>query len=202
MPVFQFKVRTLESYLAAIGASSALVAAAFVMLAMLIGIVTFDAWPRAGLFSGNAGVVSLDAGATATQVSAITGAPDLVGLLAGPTLRAAVSVSAPEDEGDGAGLPSQPNGGIDLPGAPTAPQPPQQSPPPVQVTPSPGPSPVPPSGTEPQSPSLLSGVGNAVESDTTTLGNNLGGSENPVGGLVGGVGKSLGQTLNALGGSP
>jgi hypothetical protein len=41
-------------------------------------------------------------------------------------------------------------------------------------------------------------VGNAVESDTSTLGNNLGGSEN----LVGGVGKSLGQTLNALGGTP
>jgi hypothetical protein len=48
---------------------------------------------------------------------------------------------------------------------------------------------------------VVSGAGNTVQRTTDTLGNALGGSSGPgLGGLVGGVGRTLNDTLQSLAG--
>jgi hypothetical protein len=48
----------------------------------------------------------------------------------------------------------------------------------------------------------LSGVGNTVESDTKSLGDTLGGSSSPgLGGVLGGVGRTLNNDLQSLAGN-
>jgi hypothetical protein len=69
MSALNGNARTAETYLAGLGASGALIAGAVVAFLLLVGMVTFDAWPRAaGLVGGDDASVSSDAltpGATA-----------------------------------------------------------------------------------------------------------------------------------------
>src|SRR3954454_24902666 len=91
MPVFQLKARTAETYLAGIGASGALMASAFVMFVILVGVVTFDSWPHAGhLFGGGDGDVSLNSTTTSPAAATLPKTPNLVKLLGrqGPAVTA------------------------------------------------------------------------------------------------------------------
>src|SRR5215207_364846 len=58
--VLRERARTAETYLAGLGTSGALMTGALVVFLIVVGIVTFDSWPRAagGLFGGGADVVS------------------------------------------------------------------------------------------------------------------------------------------------
>jgi len=71
MPVFQAKARTADTYLVGIGASGALIASVFVTFMILVGAVTFDAWPRAAsLIGGGGGKVSIETAPTSAPVQA------------------------------------------------------------------------------------------------------------------------------------
>jgi len=199
MPSFMFKVRTADSYLAGIGASGALIASAFVLLVVLVGIVTFDSWPRAGqLITGADGNIALDNVTAQAPAAPRPQAPNLAALLGGPATPALAAppagapgrvVSRPRPN-RGAGpvsgqISPQGNGGGTVTVPPRQPQPPTQS-----------------GGGGNAVTRTLSGLGNNVESDTNELGNTLGGSSSPgLGGLVGGVGRTVNNTLQALAGN-
>ena len=68
------RARTAETYIAGLGASGALVAGAIVAFLLLVGAVTFDAWPRAGgLFGSDTGVETVNADEPADTAAATLG---------------------------------------------------------------------------------------------------------------------------------
>jgi hypothetical protein len=91
MQMFNSQARTAESYVAGLGASGALIASAIVVFIVLIGIVTFNAWPQGGLFGGG-GDSAID---TANLVSdqQQPGELSLQKLLGGPLPKGATPVS-------------------------------------------------------------------------------------------------------------
>jgi hypothetical protein len=210
LSAFQAKARTAETYLAGIGASGALIASAFVLFIVLVGAVTFNAWPHAGqLFNGSDGNVSLQNVPRVNQAPPQPApTPNLVALLGGPAPATAIPVSNPGGGGNGNGggnggggnigggnpggsLGSHEpgvgggggNGGGGGGGTTTvAPAPPGQ-----RTTNTLG--------------QVVAGVGNNVESDTNTLGEQLGGPDTTLGGLVQGLGSTLNNTLQQLGGT-
>lgn len=202
---FQAKARTAETYVAGIGASGALMASAFVLFIVLVGVVTFNAWPRAGqLLNGSGGNVSLqDVPLVNRAPAAPAPTPNLVALLGGPGPVVHTPVPTGGGGRGGGGGGQNGSGGIGIPpgggggtgggaGAPgpqpvTAPNPPS-SPPVTQRT----------TNVLGQ---VVAGVGNNVESDTTSLGETLGGSDSTLGGLVQGLGTTLNNTLQQLGGT-
>jgi hypothetical protein len=208
--IFQAKARTAESYLAGIGASGALMASAFVLFIILVGVVTFNAWPKAGqLIGGSGGNVSLENVPLTAKRPAPAPTPNLVSLLGGPAPATATPVS---NRGGGSG------GGVTLPaqgrGGPigTFTQPPTtgqgggggggtQAP---QQTSTIAPTTSNPITETTRSTGLgqvVAGVGNNVQSDTDSLSQSLGGQSNLLGGLVQGLGSTLNNTLQQLGGT-
>jgi hypothetical protein len=74
--MFSSRARTAESYLAGLGASGALMAGALVVFLILVGTVTFDAWPRAvGLIEDGAAKVAGAIGIGGTDESASDQSP-------------------------------------------------------------------------------------------------------------------------------
>jgi hypothetical protein len=208
--VFQAKARTAESYLAGIGASGALITSAFVLFIVLVGAVTFNAWPHPGqLISGSGGNVSLqNVPLTSNAPRQPAPTPNLVALLGGPGPANATPVTnhGGGSGGNGGGPSSVPGtgGGVVAPpvsggggggnGQPTTNPP--SSPGNSSVTPSE------PSATERTGlGQVVAGVGNNVESDTNVLGQTLGGPDTTLGGLVQGLGSTLNNTLQQLGGT-
>jgi hypothetical protein len=198
MPFFDGKPRSWESYLAGIRASGMLVASSLVVTVVLIGVVTIKTWPHAGdLLSGGGQDASLTSTATAAgQGSAQSSAVNLVQLLGAnaPAGRSGGSGGAgagsvdglTHGEGGGAlgGSPSQPGAGGGQPQG--AQQPPSESP---------------PSQRSNVVSETVSGVGNTVQGATASVGDALGGSSNPgLGGVVGGLGQTLNNTLQGLAG--
>jgi hypothetical protein len=205
MPI---KLRTLESYLAGVGASGALIAGAFVAFVILVGIVTFDAWPTgSSVFNRGAGDVTVDTRLT-TPPAREAKPPNLVKLLGGgpagataPARLVSVGGSAPSGPSNGSGnAPGQPQPQGNNPGGQQAPAQPNQ---PAQPTAPAQPVSTP---TTSQSPApnvvqdTVSGLGNTLQSDTDSLGNTLGGQNSLLGGLVGGLGNTLNNTLQGLAG--
>ena len=199
MPV---KVRTLESYLAGLGASGALIAGAFVAFVLLVGVVTFDAWPTgSGPFSQSGNDVRVDTSLTTTP-PVRADAPNLVKLLGGGADQTNAPSSSGGTEGNSPGVPR--SGSHQLPGG-GGPQGGGQQPAqpirPSQPTQTAGSS----SGTQTSSPNVVqqtvSNLGNTLESDTDTLSNSLGGEDTALGGVVGGVGSTLNSTLQGLAGN-
>jgi hypothetical protein len=196
MPVFQLKARTAETYLAGIGASGALMASAFVMFVILVGVVTFDAWPRVGnLFGNGDGAVSLNSRTLTPAVTAPTKTPNLVKLLGHKAPAVTTQSVAPASGVSQAPVRSEgrleggTNGGA--PGGSTGGQVPTGNPEP------PPPSPVEQGSTVVRG--AVSTVGNSVEGTTNVVGDTLGGNSNMgVGGLVGGLGRTVNSTVQGL----
>jgi hypothetical protein len=195
MPPLEIKGRTAETYLAGIGASGALMASAFLLFVILVGVVTFDAWPRAAhLIGGEDGQVSLTTAPSSTLLTPPPQTPNLAKLLGGPARGATILQVSPSNAG-----PSRPerttgslSGGLS-PGpsrgqAPVEnPEPP--APPPTQT------------GT-----SIVRGavgsVGNSVEGTTNYVGDVLGGnSGSGVGGVVGDLGRTVNDAVQGLAGN-
>ena len=208
MSLFDARQRSWNAYLAGIGASGALMASAFVMFVILVGVVTFNAWPQAGSLLGDGGGPGI-LNTTATPAAG-PGIPSLVTLLggtpgaAGPP-RGGARGGAPSGsdslpDGTG-GLPGQ--AGVTAPGstAPGSTAPGSAGPGSSGSGPAPSP---PPSGGGPPINAVsqtVSSVGNAVQTSTDGLGDSLGGSDSPgLGGVVGGVGKALNDQLQSLAG--
>ena len=207
---FQTKARTAESYLAGIGASGALMGSAFVLFVVLVGVVTFNAWPHAGELIPGTGNASLEAaGLTGQAPSEPAPAPNLVTLLGGPAPAGTPPVSDRGGRGGGGSI--HPGGGIGFDGGGGSPggggggggnggggggssQPTTI----VPSTPSVSSTTQRDTGVVGQ---VLQGVGNNVEGDTNRLGETLGGSDNSLGGVVQGLGGTLNVTLQRLGGT-
>jgi hypothetical protein len=195
MPIFRVKARSWEAYVAAIGASSVLMASGVVIFVILVGVVTFKTWPEAGgLLGGGAGDVSLEQAATPApgQGGAQPSALNVVTVLGG---RSAPSThpgggSGPIVKGPGSGGDlGSPGGSVGSPDGSGGGQP-QGAQPPPSSTPSPNPV-----------ARAVSDVGNTVQSNTDSLGDTLGGNSSPgVGGVVGGVGRTLNSNLQSLSG--
>ena len=191
MPIFRPKERTAETYLAGIGASGALMASAFVMFVILVGVVTFDAWPRAGhLLGGTDGDVGLKS--VANPVVRVQPSNPSVNRNASSN-RTTTQFVAPRQVGKSARIHSGgslsggttspgPSGGVQAPGEPPAPPP---EPPTQQGT------------TVVRG--AVSTVGNGVEGTTNFVGDALGGSSGPgLGGVVGGLGQTVNGTVQSL----
>ena len=203
LSLFQAKARTAETYLAGIGASGALMASAFVLFIVLVGVVTFNAWPHPGqLIAGSGGNVSLKDVTLINQQPQPAPTPNLVALLGGPATVAATPASNRGGGGGadatrhsrvvgiGSGLgTSSPGGGSGTGTGGGSSTPPQTT----TVAPS-----LPRAGGLGQ---VVAGVGNNLQSDTNSLGNSLGGSNSALGGLVQGLGTTLNNQLQQLGGT-
>ena len=199
MHILDVKQRSWNAYLAGIGASGALMASAFVMFVILIGVVTFKTWPHTGgLLGGDHGQVALQGAATPAPARNAPHASglNLVKLLGGQGSGTGLSRGSARSTGlDGSGLISQGNGGSggsgEQPGGPGSGQPQGAQQPPSE--------PAQPSNVVSQT---VSAVGNTVANDTESLGDTLGGSTSPgLGGLVGGVGRALNDNLQSLAGN-
>jgi hypothetical protein len=198
MPIFRFRARTADSWLAGIGASGALLGSAFITLLILAGLVSFSSWPKVGqLFNGNGGNIAIDNVTVPAYRPPTSQAPNLTVLLGPGTILASAPRLAPAGAGPVSG--GAPNGGTGEPSPPgngggpvTSPRPPQ---PPTPTGGSGG-------GGGNAVTRAVSGIGNNVESDTNALGDSLGGNSKPgVGGLVGGVGRTINDALQTLAGS-
>jgi hypothetical protein len=101
MRLFKSEARTAESYVAGLGASGGLIAAAIVVFIVLIGVVTFDAWPGGGLFGGGGDdAVAIDnANASQAQPEELS----LVSLLGGPVQPGGTLVTPRPVSGSGGG---------------------------------------------------------------------------------------------------
>ncbi|MGA8216951.1 MAG: hypothetical protein WB771_00155 [Solirubrobacterales bacterium] len=212
MPVFRAKARSWTTYVAGIGASGALMASAFVIFVILVGVLTFKFWPHAGgLPGGGSRDVALDDAAkppvaqrsgtasdgTPARVpgggrgSASSGRSDVVrggstgggdGLTSGGSDRSPGPPSGGQPGGSGGGGQPARSGG----GAQQAPQQPPSTP------------------AQPRNvvSEAVSSVGNTVESNTESLGDTLGGSSGPgVGAVLGGVGRTVNNELQGLAGN-
>lgn len=197
MPIFDAKPRSWDAYLAGIGASGALMASASVLFVILVGVVTFSAWPQAGSLFGDGGGGDVALQETAKPppskgTSAASG-PNLVRLLgrgAGTTASGAPRFNGGRVGGQPGALVPGPGNGAPPGGSSEGGQQPQGA---------------------PQAPSrttqanvvgqTVSGVGNTVQKDTESLGNSLGGSSGPgLGGVIGGLGRTLNNDLQTLAG--
>jgi hypothetical protein len=194
MPIFQANARSWETYLAGFGASGALLASAFVMFAILVGLVTFNAWPHPGALFRDGGDVAVKNASTSSPAQPTT--LNLTQLLGGGAAsatrhRGANRGNAPNGNdvltggtGGSTGVPGGSGGGQSPVGSPQ-PQPPS-----------------PPSQPRSLVGQVVSDAGNTVQGTTDTLGNALGGSSSPgLGGVVGGVGRTLNNTLQSLAGN-
>jgi hypothetical protein len=182
------RARTAETYIAGIGASGALIASAFVMLVVLVGIVTFDAWPRGGNQAGGGdGQVSLST-TTPTAETINPNASNLVKIFNAGSAAVAASAGARHH----AASQGSPGTQGTLEGG-TGTQPGNQAP---VESPQPPTSGGGPTGVVDRT---VSGLGNTVEGTTDSAGNVLGGSSGPgVGGVVGGLGHTVNGTLQGL----
>ncbi len=197
MPFFDAKPRSWEAYLAGIGASGALMASAFVLFVILVGLVTFSAWPHPGSLFGDDGGPDVALQETATPPpahrTAQSGGLNLVKVVGAGTGRSTAgspNQNQPRVHGGGSADGLIPGGGSDTNGARGG-QPPGGEPAPPSA----------PSRSNPVS-QAVSGVGNTLQSDTDSLGDSLGGSSSPgLGGVVGGLGKTLNNTLQGLAGN-
>jgi hypothetical protein len=196
MSILDAKPRSWEAYLAGIGASGVLMASAFVIFVILVGVVTFTTWPHpGGLLGGGGGDVALETSAVPTPAPARSSSINLVKLLggdAGPIAPHEDGVGrvgpgrvggqpAPGDSGSSLGPTGPGSGGGEPQGAEQPPPDSSQSDNPVSQ--------------------LLAGTGNTVQKDTDSLGDTLGGnSSSGLGGLVGGVGRTLNDNLQSLAG--
>jgi hypothetical protein len=193
LPIFDVKPRSWEAYLAGIGATGVLMTSALVLFVILVGVVTFKTWPHTGGTLLGDGRVDVALESTAKPAPpAGSSTLNVVKLLGGSGTVAPhqdVGRSGPGGIGNG----SAPGFS---PGDPTAPglggsvrQGVEQQPPPASPRSSNAVS------------QLLSGAGNTVQSDTESLGDTLGGSSTPgAGGVVGGLGQTLNNTLQDLAG--
>jgi hypothetical protein len=179
-----------------------MLASALALFVILVGVVTFKTWPNVGgaLLGRGGGDLALESPARPASVNRAR--PSTLNLVkslgagAGPVAPQHGRGGADRDGPGGNGDVSTPGdngstGGSRGPGPGTGePQGAEQPPP--------GSS---PSG-NPVSQSL-SMAGNAVQSETESLGNTLGGSSSPgPGGVVGGLGRTLNNTLQDLAGEP
>ena len=196
MPIFDAKRRSWEAYLAGIGASGALMASASVMFVILVGVVTFNAWPHAGsLVGGVAGggdaALHQTAKPAPNPATAQPSTLNLVRLLGrggapAPSRRAGVrggsgGIGHNLSPGHGGG-PSGGSGGLGGGQPQGAQQPPSTLPQPRNAV-----------------SQAVSNVGNTVQSNTDSLGNTLGGNSSPgLGGVVGGLGRTLNSDLQSL----
>jgi hypothetical protein len=197
MPVFQPQIRTVQTWLAGIGASSSLLASALVCFIILVGAASFDSWPGPGDLFADGGNVTLNSSATEPGAPAPPPVPDLVTLLSPPG-PAPVARTAGARGGERVVRPGpgEVRGGDVAPPGGAAPQPP------VQTIQPPAPSPE-PSGDSTARPrnvvqQTASSVGNTVEGTTTIVGDNLGGSDDGLGGVVAGAGKAVNNTVQGL----
>lgn len=198
MSLFRSKARTWDAYLAGIGVSGALMASAFVMFVILVGLVTFKTWPHTGgLLGGGGGDIALQEAPTPAPARAGTSGLNLVRILGGTgrTAPSGHTGGTGGSRGDGLvpGANAVPPGGpTGLPGGSGGGQPQDAQPPPPS-------SPT-------QSPNVVrdavSGLGNTLQSDTDGLGDTLGGSSSPgLGGVVGEVGRTVNSDVQALAGN-
>jgi hypothetical protein len=195
MSLFDARQRSWNAHLAGIGAGAALMASAFVMFVILVGVVTFKTWPHAGgLLGGGGGDVGLrDTATPAPARSADQPAGlDLVKLLGAqkPVVRDRAGEGGLNGRFPATGEEISPGGPAAPPGTSGGGQPQGAQQPPREVGP--------PSDVVGQT---VSGLGNTVAKDTASLGDTLGGSTAPgLGGLVGGVGRTLNGGLQSLAG--
>jgi hypothetical protein len=199
------KVRTLESYLAGLGASGALIAGAFVAFVLLVGVVTFDAWPTgSGLFSRSANDVRVDTSLTTTP-PARASVPNLVKLLG----TRVTPTTAPGRAGGGQ-TPSGPPSGSRGPSGQRGPQDsnpgggqqqPVQPTRPTETTQPGGGSGSAQTSSRNVLQETVSGVGTTLQGTTDSLSNTLGGEDSALGGLVGGVGSTVNNTLQGVAGN-
>ena len=210
MPALPLKVRTLESYLAGLGSSGALMAGAVVAFILLVGIVTFNAWPTgSSVFNRGASDVAVDTSLTTTPPAREEpNVPNLVKLLGGGGA-AASSTPARAGGATGGSPANEPTGSGNSP----ARQRPQQNNPgsgqeqPSQPTRTPQATQPAQAASDSQAESrnavqqLVYGVGNTVEADTSSLSDTLGGQDTLLGGLAGGLGSTVNSTLQGLAGN-
>jgi hypothetical protein len=101
--------RTAETYLAGLGATGALVAGMVVVFLLLVGMVTFDAWPSpSSLFGGDEADVEV-AGTNGPADAAAAALDDAAGLVASARPGDSL-VSAPGDAGGTTGTGTGPGG--------------------------------------------------------------------------------------------
>jgi hypothetical protein len=156
MTVLHSQARTAETYIAGLGASGALIGGAIVAFVMLVGIVTFNAWPEAsGLFtfSGGQAEVELRTPTRAAAERAGT-APTVLTTVIAPggaaTTPGGANRGQPGADG-GQTEPEPPGGGGDTPVTqPTPPEAPTQS-----------------------AGNLVSNLGDTLQQDTAALGDTL-----------------------------
>jgi hypothetical protein len=188
MTVMQAKARTAETYIAGLGASGALMGGAIVAFVLLVGIVSFNAWPEAsGLFTFSGGQAEVE-----LQTPARTPAE---GARAAPT--ALTTVIAP---GGSATSPGGANGG--QPGADGGQ---------TEVTPPESPGggggapvtqPTPPEAPTQTAGTLVSNLGNTLQQDSAALGDTLNQATGTnLGNAVTGLGQTLNSTLQGLTGA-
>jgi hypothetical protein len=196
MQIFRVKARSWEAYVAAIGASGVLMASGIVIFVILVGVVTFKTWPDAGgLLGGGGRDVTLHDTATpaprhgGAQPSALNVVKVLGGGSAASTYPGGGSGGIRKGPASGGSVES-PGGSLGPPGGSGGGSP-QGAQPPPGSTPSPNPV-----------ARAVSGVGDTVQADTDSLGDTLGGNSSPgLGGLVGGVGRSVNSDLQSLAGN-
>jgi hypothetical protein len=99
--MFPSEARTAESYVAGLGASGALMASAIVVFIVLVGVVTFNAWPGGGLFGGGGSRVAIDTANLSPQEH--PNQLSLVKLLGGPVQPAGTVVTPRPIRGSGGG---------------------------------------------------------------------------------------------------
>lgn len=193
MPFFQAKARTAEKYIAGIGVSGALMGSASVLFVILIGLVTFNAWPLdGGPQRGGGGEVPVASNQASPVPAArrgpFTSATRLAGTAGGGGQPTAARDGGAAD-GNG-GLPTGDGGsGFGLGGEAPA----------VQPAPAPSGPPQPRNAIS----RTVSDVGTTVEGSTDNLGDALGGSSGSgLGGVVGATGRALNDGLLSLADSP
>jgi hypothetical protein len=190
MPIFQAKARTAQTLVAGIGAGGALMGSAFVMFVILVGAVTFNAWPHGGnLFGG--GDVALNASAT-TAPPARPQTPNLVKLFGGgpaATRHGRPHRGAPILIGGLPGVNGTPGGSNGAPPVSGGGQGPVSSPQP----------PSPPSQPANLLSKTVSATGNTVQSDTQSLGTTVNTATGTnLGNVVTGAGNTLNSDLQSL----
>ena len=187
MTGMQAKARTAETYIAGLGASGALMGGAIVAFVMLVGVVTFNAWPQAsGLFTFSGG-----------QAEVELRTPTRTAERAGEAPTALTTVIAP---GGSATRPGGANGG--QPGADggqTEVIPPES---PGGGGGAPVTQPTPPEAPPQTAGNLVSNLGNTLQQDTAALGDTLNqATGTSLGNVVTGLGQTLNSTLQGLAGA-
>jgi hypothetical protein len=187
MTALQARARTAETYMAGLGASGALMGGAIVAFIMLVGVVTFNAWPDAsGLFTFSGGQAEVELQTPSRSAAERAGATPTV-------LTTVIAPDGPATTPGGTGGPTGANGGQPEVTAPQVPGggggTPVTQPPPTQTpTQSAG--------------NLVGSLGNTLEQNTATLGDTLNQATGTnLGNVVTGLGETLNSTLQGLTGA-